>query len=86
MLPHGGFLGVPVCLSVRPSVCLSVHFMYVHLKVGSMSMSSCIFIDHEARDIMYFVASVRQCALSRMNRLTYDLDIRVIKCVSVCWM
>ncbi len=38
-----------------------------------------IFIDREAREIMYLVASVRPfvclCALSCLNRLTYDLDI-----------
>ncbi len=38
-----------------------------------------IFIDREAREIMYLVASVRPSVrlrtLSRLNRLTYDLDI-----------
>ncbi len=41
--------------------------------------SKYIFIDREAREIMYLVASVRPSvrpsALSRQNRLTYDLDI-----------
>ncbi len=45
-----------------------------------------LIIDREAREIMYLVASVcpsvspsvRLSPLSRLNRLTYDLDIRYV--------
>ncbi len=48
-----------------------------------MSNTQRIFIDREAREIMYLVASVRPSVrvfvclftLSRLNRLTHDLDI-----------
>ncbi len=62
--------------------------MYLNASFGnkilviSFFFSLFIFIDREAREIMYLVASVRPSvrpsvhpsALSRLNRLTYDLD------------
>ncbi len=52
-----------------------------------------IIIDREAREIMHLVASVcpsvclsvRLCALSQLNRLTYDLhyQFKVFVCVSI---
>ncbi len=54
-----------------------------------------VFIDREAREIMYLVASVRLSVrlsvrpspLSRLNHLTYDLDIWYVKvkCQKSCF-
>ncbi len=43
--------------------------------IPSMTAIFHMIIDCEAREIMYLVASVRLSPLSRLNRLTYDLDI-----------
>ncbi len=51
-----------------------------------MAVNFLVIIDREAREIMYLVASVRLSVrpsvrlfpLSRLNRLTYDLDIRYV--------
>ncbi len=51
-----------------------------------------IFIDCEAREIMYLVVSVRlfvcPCSPMQLNRLTFDLDFWYGVCVCVCnqWM
>ncbi len=47
----------------------------VHSKSVFKWLSPCFVIDHEAREVMYLVASVRLSDLSQLNRLTYDLDI-----------
>ncbi len=39
------------------------------------NVSRILVIDREAREIIRLVASVRLSALSRLNRLTYNLDI-----------
>ncbi len=48
------------------------------LQTGITQVLMNIFIDREAREIMHLVASVRLSVclstLSRLNRLTYDLD------------
>ncbi len=61
--------------------------------MSEVTQNAQFIIDREAREIMYLVASVcpsvrpfvRLCALSCLNRLTYDLDYqsKVFVCVSV---
>ncbi len=59
-----------VCLHYMPHKGSTIN--HLGRKV-SISMNEFI-IDREAREIMYLVASVRPSNLSRLNRLTYELD------------
>ena len=43
------------------SFCLSVHFMYVNLKVGSLSTSSCIFSFYQAGKHAFINAERFEC-------------------------